>query len=135
MFTLLRLLSRNLKGYHHLVVIAVVMALAQVGSDLLAAFPFKFIADKIQKGTNPPAFLNGPLWLFDLLGSGIERIPPHQHSLISVIFLAAVLLILFGLSILLGMTLLAFIWTLRSLKQPQHTQIARSRLKTRSSRS
>ncbi|GAC1458911.1 MAG: hypothetical protein PVSMB2_16110 [Ktedonobacteraceae bacterium] len=97
MFTLLRLLSRNLKGYHHLVVIAVAMALAQVGADLLAAFPFKFIADKIQKGTNPPAFLDGPLGLFDLLGRGIERIPPHQHSLLGVIVLAAVLLILFGL--------------------------------------
>jgi hypothetical protein len=44
-------------------------------------------------------------------------------------------LILFGLCILLGMTLLAFIWTLRSLKYPQQTKIARSRLQKRSSRS
>jgi ATP-binding cassette subfamily B protein len=97
MLTLLRLLFRNLKGYRYLVVIAVVMALTQVGADLLTAFPFKFIADKIQKGTNPPAFLNGPLSLFDLLGSGIERVTPPQHSLVGVILLAAVLLIFFGL--------------------------------------
>jgi hypothetical protein len=56
-------------------------------------------------------------WLIDVYGSS-DRV-----------------LILFGLCILLGMTLLAFIWTLRSLKQPQHARIARGRWKTRSSRS
>ncbi len=56
-------------------------------------------------------------WLIDVYGSS-DRV-----------------LILFGLCILLGMTLLALVWTLRSLKQPQHTQIARSRWKTSSSRS
>jgi hypothetical protein len=54
-------------------------------------------------------------WLIDVYGSS-DRV-----------------LILFGLSILLGMTLLAFVWTLRSLKQPQHTHIARSKSKKRSS--
>jgi hypothetical protein len=56
-------------------------------------------------------------WLIDVYG-GSDRV-----------------LILFGLCILLGMTVLALVWTLRSLKQPQRRQIARSRLKTRSSRS
>ncbi len=50
-------------------------------------------------------------WLIDVYG-GSDRV-----------------LILFGLSILLGMTLLAFVWTVRSLKQPQHTQVARSTYK------
>ncbi len=54
-------------------------------------------------------------WLIDVYGSS-DRV-----------------LILFGLCILLGMTLLAFVWTLRSLKQPQQKKIARSRLQTRSS--
>ncbi len=53
-----RFLFRNLKGYRFLVVIAMLMVVAQVGSDILLGFPIKFISDNIQKGLNPPAFLN-----------------------------------------------------------------------------
>src|SRR6266536_1071841 len=53
-----RFLFRNLKGYRFLVVIAMLMVVAQVGSDILLGLQIKFISDNIQKGLNPPAFLN-----------------------------------------------------------------------------
>jgi len=40
---LARLLYRNLKGYRILVIIAILVTIAQVGSDLVAAMPLKFI--------------------------------------------------------------------------------------------
>ncbi|HZR42984.1 MAG TPA: ABC transporter transmembrane domain-containing protein [Ktedonobacteraceae bacterium] len=96
MFSLLHFLYRNFKGYRYLVLIAVIMAIVQVGADLLATLPFKFISDKIQKGSTP-AFLDGPLSIFDQLGSGLEPIKGHTHTLISLIFLSALILILCGI--------------------------------------
>jgi hypothetical protein len=43
MLFLWKFLNRNLKGYHLLVVCAMLVSIAQVGSDLIAAMPLKFI--------------------------------------------------------------------------------------------
>ena len=64
-----RFLYRNLKGYRFLLVLAVLVTIAQVSSDLAAAFPFKFIPSKITNPGNDPTctfpFLNGILRYFD----------------------------------------------------------------------
>src|SRR5436305_843944 len=50
-------LYRNLKGYHLLVVVAILLTFAQVGADILSAYPLKFIIDNTAPKTPDPAFL------------------------------------------------------------------------------
>ncbi len=87
---LFKFLFRNLKGYRLLVVIAIVVTVLQVGSDIVAAFPLKFIPGKVSNGGNDPActfsFLNPILDKFDiplfdptlapLTPGGPNQIPP-----------------------------------------------------------
>lgn len=69
MILLYKFLYRNLKGYRLLVTLAILVTFAQVGSDLAAAMPLKFIPSKINNpGSDPTCtfpFLDGVLTLFD----------------------------------------------------------------------
>ena len=49
-----RFLYQHLKGRRALVAIAIALTFAQVGCDLFAAFPLKFILDKIVHHLDPP---------------------------------------------------------------------------------
>jgi ATP-binding cassette, subfamily B, bacterial len=90
-------LFRNLKGYRFLMVIAVVMTIAQVGANILLAFPLKWILDKIlppkQDPQNIPPFLNGIFSLFDRFGTPI----PGQHTVLGVILFSSSALIVLGI--------------------------------------
>ena len=69
-----KFLFRNLKGYRLLVVLAIFVTILQVGSDIAAAFPLKFIPSKVSNSGNDPActfdshfsFLNPILDRFDI---------------------------------------------------------------------
>jgi len=50
-----KFLYRNLKGYRMLVVLAIVVAVAQVSSDIIAIQPLKWIPSKVQNPGNDPA--------------------------------------------------------------------------------
>ena len=71
---LFKFLFRNLKGYRLLVVLAIFVTILQVGSDIAAAFPLKFIPSKVSNSGNDPActfdshfsFLNPILDKFDI---------------------------------------------------------------------
>src|SRR5947199_2747858 len=52
---LFKFLFRNMKGLRGLVVLAVVITVFQVSSDILAAFPLKFIPSKVQNVGNDPS--------------------------------------------------------------------------------
>src|SRR5579884_3978468 len=69
MMILARLLYRNLKGYRVLVLLAILVTISQVGCDLLAAMPLKFIPSKVNNPGSDPAcsfpFLDPVLSLFD----------------------------------------------------------------------
>src|SRR6266567_4779148 len=69
MLFLCKFLYRNLKGFRFLILLAILVTCAQVGSDLLAAIPLKFIPSKISNPGSDPActfpFLDGVLTLFD----------------------------------------------------------------------
>src|SRR5438105_788420 len=69
MIFLCKFLYRNLKGYRLLIIFAILITFAQVGSDLLAAMPLKFIPSKINNPGSDPActfpFLDGVLTVFD----------------------------------------------------------------------
>src|SRR6266849_6229837 len=64
-----KFLFRNLKGYRFLVLLAVIVTILQVGSDLAVALPLKFIPSKISNPGSDPActfpFLDGILSNFD----------------------------------------------------------------------
>src|SRR5947209_17234016 len=86
MLFLFKFLYRNLKGYRFLIILAILIIFAQVGSDLLAAMPLKFIPSKINNPGSDPActfpFLDGVLTYFDtpLLDPSLRPppTPPNQ---------------------------------------------------------
>src|SRR5579864_3482982 len=86
MLMLFRFLYRNLKGYRFLVVLAMLVTVAQVGSDLLAAMPLKFITSKVNNpGSDPTCtfpFLDGVLSLFDtpLLDPSLRPLGPGKPA-------------------------------------------------------
>jgi ATP-binding cassette, subfamily B, bacterial len=53
--SLVKFLYRNLKGYRFLVVLAIMVAVLQVGSDIIALQPLKWIPSKVQNPGNDPA--------------------------------------------------------------------------------
>src|SRR5438445_1852777 len=63
MIFLCKFLNRHLKGYRLLLILAILVTIAQVGSDLTAALPLKFIPSKINNpGADPSCtfpLLNG----------------------------------------------------------------------------
>ncbi len=84
MVFLAKFLYRNLKGFRFLVILAILVTFAQVGSDLLAAMPLKFIPSKVNNPGSDPActfpFLDGVLTIFDtpLLDPSLRPTQPNQ---------------------------------------------------------
>lgn len=84
MVFLSKFLYRNLKGLRILIFLAILVTFLQVGSDLIAAMPLKFIPSKISNPGSDPActypFLDGVLTLFDtpLLDPSLRPLGPHQ---------------------------------------------------------
>src|ERR1051326_5413822 len=54
---LVKFLFHNLKGLRALVVLAMIITVLQVSSDIFAAFPLKFIPSKVQNNGNDPRCL------------------------------------------------------------------------------
>ena len=83
---LFKFLFRNLKGYRWLVVIAITITILQVGCDIAAAFPLKFIPSKVGNAGNDPActfpFLNPILDKFDipLFDPALAPLAPGQPN-------------------------------------------------------
>ncbi len=92
---MLRFLIWNLKGYRLLTVTAIIMAIVQVGFDLLGAFPFKFIIDKLQKNTNPPSFLDSIISFFDSFNAS-QHLTKGEHTFLGVVIFSVLLQIVFG---------------------------------------
>lgn len=93
-----RFLFRNLKGYRFLVVIAIIMTILEVGADILAALPLKFVPDKIKDHQNPTIpFSEGFLHFFDRFGTTQGLMKGEVHPILSVILLGVSMLIVFGL--------------------------------------
>src|SRR6266702_5210102 len=118
---LYKFLFRNMKGLRGLVVLAVIITVLQVSSDIFAAFPLKFIPSKVQNIGNDPKclfpFLDPIESLFDILQTD-PSLPPNpppeaqcpvnpndahaqivlvSHSTIGVIVFSVLMLVIFGL--------------------------------------
>ena len=92
-----RFLWRNLKGYRYMVVITIIMTIAQVGANILLAFPLKFILDKLvnHKDPNFPG-IGGLLNFFDQYGTKVGLHPGEVHTNLSVILFSCSMLIALG---------------------------------------
>ncbi len=70
MMNLFKFLYRNLKGYRHLVVLAIIVTITEVFAVIAMTFPLKFITSKVQNPGNDPScifpFLNPVLDKFDI---------------------------------------------------------------------
>src|SRR6266571_147297 len=83
---LVKFLFRNLKGYRLLIILAIIITILQVGSDIAAAFPLKFIPSKVQNAGNDPSctfsFLNPILDIFDtpFLDPALAPLAPGQPA-------------------------------------------------------
>jgi ATP-binding cassette, subfamily B, bacterial len=81
---LLRLLTKNLKNYYILVAFAILVTIGQVGCDLIAAMPLKFIPSKVNNPGSDPAcsfpFLDPILSFFDtpILDPSLRPTGPNQ---------------------------------------------------------
>jgi len=94
---MLRFLFRNLKGYRFLVVLAIIMTFLEVGADILAALPLKFVPDKIKDHQDPTIpFLEGFLHFFDRFGTTQGLMKGEIHTIVGVIILGASMLIVFS---------------------------------------
>ena len=109
---LFKFLYRNLKGYRLLVLLAILMTVTQVGSDILAALPLKFIPSKIQNPGSDPActypFLDGVLNWFNKFDSNPAAQTPcplsspypqlaFSHSANGVIIFSVIVLLIFSI--------------------------------------
>ncbi len=95
--SLARFLYNNLAGYRGLVLVGIAMTVAQVISDLLVAFPLKFILDKVVNHRDPSfPFADALVGPFDHLSSAASSAPGH-HTEVGVIAFSSVLLVACGL--------------------------------------
>src|SRR6266496_1236483 len=124
---LFKFLFRNMKGLRALVVLAVIITVFQVSSDIFAAFPLKFIPSKVQNNGNDPKclfpFLDPIESWFDIpqLDPSLQpdpNLPPNpppeaqcpvnpndahaqivlvSHSTVGVIVFSVLMLVIFGL--------------------------------------
>ena len=124
---LFKFLFRNTKGLRGLIVLAVILTVLQVSSEIFAAFPLKFIPSKVQNVGNDPScdfpFLNPIESWFDIpqLDPSLQpdpNLPPNpppeaqcpvnpndvhaqivlvSHSTVGVIVFSVSMLIIFGL--------------------------------------
>jgi ATP-binding cassette, subfamily B, bacterial len=84
MMNLFKFLYRNLNGYRHLVVLAIIVTVTEVFAVIAMTFPLKFITSKVQNPGNDPScifpFLNPILDKFDIpqIAPELQPLAPGQ---------------------------------------------------------
>lgn len=90
-------LFRNLEGQRLWVVIAAILTIVQVGSDLALAFPLKIILDKVVSHTSPAIPFTGDiLSFFDQFGNTKNLQPGEVHTQLGIILFSLCLLVIFS---------------------------------------
>ena len=96
-----RFLLRTLGGYRWLLIVPLFATFGQVAAGVLAAFPLKFILDKLVHHTDPTfPYAGAALTFFDQLLPGNVG-PDEAHSALSVILCSAAILVV--IAVLSGM--------------------------------
>jgi ATP-binding cassette subfamily B protein len=92
-----RFLYEQLSGYRLVLLLSTAMAFLQVATDLLAAFPLKFILDKVIDHHDPEGPWGPLIGHFDSLGTRKGLRPNESHTLMAVIAFSSVLIVGLGL--------------------------------------
>ena len=94
---MIRFLYRNLSGYRVLVTVAIALTVVAVGSDLLTAFPLKFILDKVVHHQDPVFPLAGGLLdRLDAVGTRNGLVSGETHTILSVVIFSMLFLFVVG---------------------------------------
>ena len=88
-----RFLSNQLRGYRLLLLLSMGMAVIQVTTEILAAFPLKFILDKVVDHIEPGWPWANLISLFDSLGTKQGLTSTEVHPLIAVIAFCSAMII------------------------------------------
>src|SRR5438105_13201215 len=102
---LFRFMFRNLKGYRLFVVIAIFVSFASVACDIGAAYPLKWIPNKLQSDKlhpqNPEPIFDGLISFFDHFDSQQnlrqQITATNPHTVLGVILFSATVLVVFAL--------------------------------------
>src|SRR6266699_1138544 len=105
MLYLLRFMYRNLKGYRLFVLIAILVSFGEVAAAIGAAYPLKWIPNKLQPnaqnpaGQDPEPIFNGLINFFDKFGTPAKATltNPHPHTVVGVILFSCAVLVFFAL--------------------------------------
>src|SRR5712691_10581599 len=89
-------LYRNVKGYRGWLLSAMLFTIVQVATDVLIAFPFKFILDKVVNHKNP-GVPDGLLTFFDMFGGSAVQRQSEPHSILGIILFSASLLLVLNI--------------------------------------
>jgi ABC-type multidrug transport system fused ATPase/permease subunit len=93
-----RFLFRNLKGRRVMVSVAVALTVVAVGSEILLAFPLKFILDKIVHHLDPNVSVVGPMIsFFDRFGTRNGLNDAEVHTQLGVILFAGGMALVLGI--------------------------------------
>jgi ATP-binding cassette subfamily B protein len=93
-----RFLFRNLKGRRVMVSVAVALTLVAVGSDILLAFPLKFILDKIVNHKDPQiAIVRSIISFLDQFGTRNGLNDAEVHTQLGVILFAGAMALVLGI--------------------------------------
>jgi ABC-type multidrug transport system fused ATPase/permease subunit len=94
---MIRFLYRNVKGHRLKVGVAIFLTVVAVASDVLIAFPFKFILDKIVNHKDPTVPASGAVMaFFDHFGDRNGLNGTELHTQLGVILFSGALLITLG---------------------------------------
>src|ERR1700694_3259024 len=95
---LFRFMYRNLKGYRLFVLIAIVVSFVQVAAAIGAAYPLKWIPNKLQANQDPEPIFDGIISFFDKYDTSakVTLTNPH-HTVVGVILFAASVLVIVAL--------------------------------------
>jgi len=95
---MVRFLLQHLQANRVLLIIPIVMTFAQVGADILVAFPLKFILDKIINHQDPSfPGLSAMVGFFDRFGSREGLRPGEVHTELGVLVFSSCMIIVLGL--------------------------------------
>jgi ABC-type multidrug transport system fused ATPase/permease subunit len=86
-----------MQGYRLTLLLSLVMAVVQVGSEILAAFPLKFILDKVVDHIEPGWPWDLGIAQFDGLGTRNGLSHSEAHTVLAVIAFSAAMIIILGL--------------------------------------
>src|SRR6267142_4997683 len=95
--TFTRFLLRNMQGYLFLIITAVILTFAEVGTDIFSAFPLKFIIDKVTINQDPTKTIPQLQPLLEYFQAHSLHIGGVPDDVMAVIALSVTLIIVLGL--------------------------------------